>query len=223
MQAFLDYALEILPDLFNGLGLTLFLGSSSFIFALILGLILLIIYSMNIKVINNIIRIYVSFFRGTPLLMQLFLFYYGLPVVINVLAGLDKNWALIISMSLNSSAYIFEILRGAIEAIDKGQYEASVAFGMTNYQTLTRIVFPQAIVAVFPSLINSYMDMIKMSSIGMTIGLQELTGRTQMISASSYRITETYIIAIIIYWILSIFFSYIQKNIEKNIGKIYRR
>lgn len=219
----IPYAQEILPLLMKGLGLTLYIGIASFLGALVLGAFLAVIYTIKITLINRIIRVYVSFFRGTPLLMQVFLFYYGLPMLFEPLLGIPKIEALIFCMALNGSAYVCESVRGAIESIDRGQYEASIAFGMSHFQAMRRIIFPQASVAVVPTLTGVFLDLLKMSSIGMTIGVQELTGRAQLITATYYKAFETYFIAIIIYWILSIIFERVQKRIEIRISAAYQK
>lgn len=217
----LPYAREILPNLLDGLLLTLNIGIISFLGALLLGALLAIIYTVKNPVINRLIRIYVSFYRGTPLLMQLFLFYYGLPLIFSVLLKLPKMEALILCMALNGSAYVCESIRGAIEGIDRGQYEAGAAFGMGHYQTMFQIIFPQAAVSAVPTLTSTFLDLIKMSSIGMTIGIQELTGKAQLITATKYNAFETYLIAIILYWVMSIVFEFIQKKIENKVSKAY--
>lgn len=222
-EELLPYAAEIMPALMEGLVLTLYLGVLSFIGALLLGALLAFLYTLNNKVINGVIRVYVSFYRGTPLLMQLFLFYYGLPMLISALIHIPKLHALILCMALNGSAYVCESIRGAIEGVDKGQFEAATAFGMSHYQAMRRIIFPQAAVAAVPTLTSTFLDLIKMSSIGMTIGVQELTGRAQLITATLYKAFETYLIAILLYWILSIIFEYIQKRIELRISRAFVR
>lgn len=219
----IPYAQEILPDLIEGLGLTVFIGIISFLGALLIGAILAVIYTLNNKFINSIIRIYVSFYRGTPLLMQLFLFYYGLPMIFEILLVIPKMEALMFCMALNGSAYVCESIRGAIEGVDKGQYEASIAFGMTHYEAMRKIIIPQAAVAAVPTLTSTFLDLIKMSSIGMTVGIQELTGKAQLITATLYNAFETYLIAILIYWVLSIVFEQFQKWIEHKISVAYVR
>lgn len=219
----IPYAREILPRLIEGLGLTVYIGTISFLGALILGAFLAFILTLNNYLINKIIRIYVSFYRGTPLLMQLFLFYYGLPIVFEALLVIPKMNALIFCMALNGAAYVCESIRGAVEGVDKGQYEASISFGMSHYEAMSKIIFPQAAVAAVPTLTSTFLDLVKMSSIGMTIGIQELTGRAQLITATYYNAFETYLIAILIYWILSIIFEQIQIWIERRISVAYVR
>lgn len=222
-EEFIPYFIEIIPMLLEGLTLTLYIGILSFIGALIIGIILALASTTSNKIINNIIRIYISFFRGTPLLMQVFLFYYGFPLLMDWMLGIPKMTSLILCMSLNGSAYICEALRGAIEGVDSGQYEASIAFGMSHKQAIFKIILPQAAVSAVPTITSTFLDLIKMSSIGMIIGTQELTGRAQLITATHYKAFETYLIAIIIYWILAIIIEQMQKRIERKISVAYVR
>lgn len=223
MKELFDFAAQILPDLFNGLILTVQIGICAFLLAVVIGFTVMVVYSFRIKWINSIIRVYVSFYRGTPLLMQIFLFYYGAPMLISALINIPKFVAIVLCMAVNSGAYIFEIFRGAVESVDIGQYEASIGFGMTHFQALRRIIFPQAIVAILPALTSSFLDMLKVSSIGMTIGIQELTGKAQLITAQYYKAFETYFIAIILYWILSLIVEQVQRRVELWVGKSYQR
>lgn len=218
-----QYIVDIFPDLLKGLGLTLKIGTSSFVLALIIGIIFLILYSLDNSLINSIIRIYVSFFRGTPLLMQLFLFYYGIPMLLTFMTNISAELAIIICMGINGAAGIFEALRGGISAVDHGQYEASIAFGMSHLTALRRIVFPQGIVNAIPAISNTLMSMLLMSSVGMTIGIQELTGRAQLLTATTYRTFETYFVAILLYWVLSLILTRLQNLIEISVSKKYRR
>ena len=126
-------------------------------------------------------------------------------------------------MALNSAAYISESIRGAIESIDKGQYEASQAFGLTHFQMMTRIILPQAAVAAIPPITNSCMDIIKMSSLGMTIGIQDIMGEAQLTAATYYKTFETYIMAAAFYWVLAIILGRVQKMIEKKISTAYQK
>ena len=144
-------------------------------------------------------------------------------MVFDVMKQCPKVLALIICLALNSAAYISEAIRGAIDSVEQGQYEASLAFGMTRYQMMTRIVLPQAAVAAIPPITNSCMDIIKMSSLGMTIGIQDIMGEAQLTAATYYKTFETYIIAAAFYWVLAIVLGKIQKKIEKKVSAAYQK
>ena len=212
-ETFLPYARILTPLLIEGLQITLYVSAAAFVLSTILGAVLAVIQHFKVKGLAWLVKLYISYFRGTPLLIQLFLFYYGLPMVFDV----------IICLALNSAAYISEAIRGAIDSVEQGQYEASLAFGMTRYQMMTRIVLPQAAVAAIPPITNSCMDIIKMSSLGMTIGIQDIMGEAQLTAATYYKTFETYIIAAAFYWVLAIVLGKIQKKIEKKVSAAYQK
>lgn len=126
-------------------------------------------------------------------------------------------------LALNSAAYISESIRGAIESIDKGQYESSLAFGLSHYQMMTKIILPQAAVAAIPPIVNSCLDIIKMSSLGMTIGIQDIMGEAQLTAATYYKTFETYILAAAFYWVLALVLGRVQKKVEQKVGSAYQK
>lgn len=222
-ETFLPYARILTPLLIEGLQITLYVSAAAFVLSTVLGAVLAVIQHFKVKGLAWLVKLYISYFRGTPLLIQLFLFYYGLPMVFDVMKQCPKVLALIICLALNSAAYISEAIRGAIDSVEQGQYEASLAFGMTRYQMMTRIVLPQAAVAAIPPITNSCMDIIKMSSLGMTIGIQDIMGEAQLTAATYYKTFETYIIAAAFYWVLAIVLGKIQKKIEKKVSAAYQK
>lgn len=222
-ETFIPYVQYLIPLLIKGLWITIYISASAFILSVLLGSILAVIQHFKIKILAPIVKIYVSYFRGTPLLIQLFLFYYGLPLVLDFMKVFPKHLALVLCLALNSAAYISESIRGAIESVDKGQYEASMAFGLTHFQMMTKIVLPQAAVAAIPPIVNSCMDIIKMSSLGMTIGIQDIMGEAQLSAATSYKTFETYILAAAFYWILAVVLGYVQKKIERKVNTAYQK
>ena len=213
-ETFIPYTKVLTPLLLEGLWITIYVSALAFLLSIILGAILAIIQHFRVKILSQLAKVYVSYFRGTPLLIQLFLFYYGLPMVFDVMKRCPKTFALVLCLGLNSAAYISESIRGAIESVDKGQYEASIAFGLTH---------PQAAVAAIPPIVNSCLDIIKMSSLGMTIGIQDIMGEAQLTAATYYKTFETYILAAVFYWILAIVLGVVQKKVEKIISSAYQK
>ena len=210
-ETFLPYAQILVPLLLKGLWITIYVSAFSFLLSVVLGAILAIVQHFNIKILRQIARVYVSYFRGTPLLIQLFLFYYGLPMVIDIMKQCPKTFALILCLGLNSAAYISESIRGALESIEKGQYEASLAFGLSHYQMMMKIILPQAAVAAVPPIVNS------------CFGIQDIMGEAQLTAATYYKTFETYILAAAFYWILAIILGAVQKKIERTIGSAYKK
>lgn len=214
----ISYAKEILPKVLVGLKTTLIIAIISMVIGLIVGLVLSVIRVYKVPVLKQIVEVYISFFRGTPLLVQLFLLYFGLPQVIPELRDMSAYIATIVGLGLNSSAYIAEVLRSSIDAIDKGQMEACYSLGMTKAQGLRRIVLPQAFRIAIPPLGNVFIDNIKSSSLAFTLGVVEILAQAQMIAAASYRFFEPYVIAALIYWVVILFFSFLQRLLEKKLS-----
>lgn len=217
----LSHIVEFLPILIKSLHITISIALLAMIFGLIIGTTLALIRVYRIKGLHQFTSIYISFFRGTPLLVQLFLLYYGLPQILPILRFMDAYTAAIIGLSLNSSAYMAEIIRGAIMSVDKGQMEASLSVGMTPWQGMKRIILPQAARIAIPSLGNSFISLLKESSLAFTLGVAEMLARSKMAAAATYRFFESYLAVALVYWIITIIFSYAQSKIETTINKAY--
>ena len=156
---------------------------------------------------------YIFFFRGTPLLMQLFFVYYGLPQISPSLTINNKFLAAYIAFALNSAAYCAEIIRAAIQSIDKGQFEASKALGLTYAQTMRIIIIPQSIRRLIPPVANEFIMVLKDASLVSIIALSDLTHATRSISSSANTVL-VYFPAMIIYLIITAFFTYVFNKLE---------
>jgi putative S-methylcysteine transport system permease protein len=217
----LMFTLEFIPFLLKTIHITIIIAVSSMIFGLIIGTSLALIRVYRIKGLYNLTSLYISFFRGTPLIVQLFLLYYGLPQIVPVLKHMNAFSAAIIGLSLNSGAYMAETIRGAILSVDKGQMEASLSIGMNPWQAMKRIILPQAARIAIPSLANTFISLLKESSLAFTLGVAEMLARSKMAAAATYRVFESYLAAAVVYWAITIVFSYIQKKIELRVNKAY--
>lgn len=211
------YALRILPKMLAYLKTTLLLASVSMIIGLVIAIILSILLNQNNKVLNKVIGVYISFFRGTPIIAQLFLVYLGFVQVIPALKSMTNIQAAIIVFSLASSAFMTETIRGAIASVDKGQMEASLSIGMSYGIAMRRIVFPQAIRMAIPSLSNTFINLVKDSSVAFTIGVTEMIAAAQMEATSSWKYLEAFVDIIIVYWILVSILTYLQKILERRL------
>ncbi len=217
----LQYTMELFPLLIKYVHITISIALLSMIIGLVLALILAVIRIYNVKILYPISRLYISFFRGTPLLVQLFLLYYGIPQVLPFFRELNAYSAAVIGLSLNGSAYMAEIIRASISSVDKGQMEASLSVGMTQWQGMRRIVFPQAARVAVPSLGNTFIDLVKGSSLAFIMGVAEILAKAQMSAAANYRFFESYLVVALIYWAIITFFNYLQKILEVRLGKAY--
>lgn len=218
-----NYMLELMPILFKYLGTTMEMAIWGLFFALVLSVIIANIRVFKVPVLDQLSQIYISFFRGTPLLVQLFLLYYGLPQVIPFLVGLDAFGAAVIGLTLHFSAYMAESIRAAIIGVDRSQMEASLSVGMTTSQAMRRIILPQATRVALPSLMNYFIDMIKSTSLAFTLGVAEIMAKAQMEASSSFRFFEAFLAVALIYWGVVVILTRIQIVAEHRLNKAYQR
>ncbi len=212
----LQLALDSAPFLLKGAIFTVVLSVRGMFFGLLLGFVLALMRLYGFTAVRWLARIYVSFFRGTPLLVQLFMIYYGLPQ-----AGieLDPLPAALIGFSLNMAAYVCEILRAAIGSIDKGQWEAAASIGMTRAETLRRVILPQAARTALPPLGNSFISLVKDTALAATIQVPELFRQAQLITARTFEVFTMYLAAALIYWILASILSHLQNRLEDRVNR----
>jgi cystine transport system permease protein len=184
------------------------------------GLILAVLTALarisNVKPLEWLARIYVSAIRGTPLLVQLFIIFYGLP---NIGITLDSYIAAIIGFSLNVGAYASEIIRAAILSIQKGQWEAAYSIGMSYMQALRRIILPQAARVTVPPLSNTFISLVKDTSLASLVLLTEMFRKAQEIASANYEFLLVYLEAALIYWVICFFLSILQQVMEKRLDR----
>ena len=217
------YMIELLPILFKYLGTTLEMAIWGLFFALALGLVLANLRVFKVPVLDQLSQLYISFFRGTPLLVQLFLLYYGLPQVFPIFIGLDAFSAAVIGLTLHFSAYMAESIRAAIIGVDRSQMEASLSIGMTTSQAMRRIILPQATRVALPSLMNYFIDMIKSTSLAFTLGVSEIMAKAQMEASSSFKFFEAFLAVALIYWGVVVILTRVQTWAEIKLNKAYVR
>lgn len=212
MDTALDLLRQSAPLLLKGASYTVLLSVLGMGLGVALGFGLALMRLSRSALLRWPATVYVSAFRGTPLLVQLFLIYYGLPQF-----GLELPPLLAagIGFSLNVAAYASEILRSAIDAVDKGQWEAASVLGMTRGQTLRRIILPQAARTAVAPLSNSFIGLVKDTSLAATIQVPELFRQAQLITARTYEIFTMYLAAAAIYWILSTLLAAVQGRLER--------
>ncbi|MBL3558530.1 MULTISPECIES: amino acid ABC transporter permease [Marinobacter] len=218
-----EYMLGLVPVLLRYLPLTLQLAGIGMVLALILACLFAVIRVLRIPVLNQLTIVFISFFRGTPLLVQLFLFYYGLPQLVSALTVIDGITATTMGLTMHFSAYMAESIRAAIVGVDRSQTEAALSIGMTNGQMMRRIVLPQATRVALPTLMNYFIDMIKATSLAFTLGVTELMGATQKEASGSFLYFEAFIVAAIMYWIVVELLSKLQNHLEIRLNKAYNR
>ncbi|MBO0958976.1 amino acid ABC transporter permease [Neobacillus sp. MM2021_6] len=188
----------------------------SFIIGIILAVLTALARISHVKAFQIIARVYVSAIRGTPLLVQLFIIFYGLP---NIGITLDPFLSAVIGFSLSVGAYASEIIRAAILSIPKGQWEAGYSIGMTYTQALKRIILPQAAKVSIPPLSNTFISLVKDTSLASLVLVTEMFRRAQEIAATNYEFLLVYIEAALLYWIICFFLSIIQGFMEKRLDR----
>ncbi|MDD7362773.1 MAG: amino acid ABC transporter permease [Peptoniphilus sp.] len=217
----LNIAIDVFKELLPFTKTTLFIAAVALVFSLLLAILLALIVRYKVPVLLQITKVYVSFFRSTPILSQLFFFYFGLTQFVPFLNDLSPTTSIILVLSMNEAAFMSETLRGALESVDKGQREAALSVGMTELQAMRRIIIPQAFRVALPGLSNSFISLIKGSSLGFTIGVIEIMSQAKLISARNYRVMEAYMAALAVYWIVVGILSKGQKYIENKFNKAY--
>ncbi len=218
----IDYFWSLFPIVVKGLHTTLSMTILSFSFGLMIGIVIALIYKYKVKVLYPIAQLYVSFFRGSPVIAQMFFIYFGLPHIIPLFKGMDAFTAATLTISLNISSYMSETIRSSISAIDKGQLEAGLSVGMTNAQVLQKIVLPQAGRIALPSLSNNLIITLKGTAVAFTIGVTEIMGKTKIEASNSYRYFECYASVMVIYWIIVVAITYFQKKVEDRLDVAYK-
>ena len=213
MEKFKTIIFSWTPQLLRGARVTIALTVLAVSAGLVLSLFLALGKMSKNKAINKICSAYVFFFRGTPLLMQLYFVYYALPMIIPALTINSRFLAAFIAFSLNSGAYCAEIIRAAIQSIDKGQFEASRALGLSYAQTMRLVIVPQSIRRLIPPVGNEFIMMLKDASLVSMIALVDITKATRNIEGST-RSALVYIPAMILYLIITAVFSFVFRKAE---------
>lgn len=207
---------SFIPLLKAGLAFTVPLTIISFIFGMLIAFSVAIIRVINIKPLARIVQFYVWIIRGTPLLVQLFIIFYGLP---SVGITLDAFVSAVIGFSLSVGAYGSEVIRAAIESVSKGQWEAAHALGMSKGQTLMQVILPQAVKVAIPSLANSFISLVKDTSLAAALTVTELFQVAQQITARTYEPLWLYTEAAFIYLIFCSILTLVQSRLENWFGK----
>ena len=203
-----------IPALLDGAKITILLTLPSVAAGIVIGLFLSLGKMSKKQVLKKVCEAYIFFFRGTPLLMQLYFLYFGLPKLFPVLTLRSKFLAAFIAFSLNSGAYMAEYIRAAIQSIDKGQREASHALGFNYWQMMGLIIVPQSIRRLIPSIGNEFIMILKDASLVSLIALEDITKVTRSIASSSGN-ELVYIPAMILYLIITAVFSVVFNRTEK--------
>lgn len=204
---------KYLPALLNGLRLTMVIALGGISLAVVVGIILCVFSISGVKLLQRIANVYITIVRGIPLMILALFLYFG--VIKN---ALDLTSSAIIILAINASAYMAEIFRAGIQAIDFGQTEAARSLGMSYFQNMRKIILPQAFKIMLPSLMNQFISSLKDTAILSAISVNELTMTAKVVIARTYKAFELYSYAAIIYLLVIILLTYLSKVVERKMS-----
>ena len=204
------------PSLLSGLGVTIEIAVISLILAVILGIILGIFSISTSKILKGIATVYIYIVRGTPLMIQALFLFFGVGQAFGI--RFDPMVAAIITLTINASAYMAEIFRGGIQAIDNGQMEAARSLGLSYSKTMRKVILPQAVKIMIPSILNQFIVTLKDTSILSVISIRELTATGQIIIARNFKALQMYAIVACMYFILITVLTLVSSYIERKIS-----
>jgi His/Glu/Gln/Arg/opine family amino acid ABC transporter permease subunit len=228
-----DFMLRSLPRIAQGIPVSIAIAGVAFFFGVFIGLGIALIKIKRIPVLLPLANVYTSFMRGTPLLAQIFLCYYGIPLVLRYLNAI-YNWNLNISaiparvfmyfsFSLNVGAYLSESIRAALLSVQRGQIEAASSLGMTDSQAFLRITLPQAALVALPNMGNTFIALLKDTSLAFAASVPEIIGQAKITAARSSNFLEAYIVAALLYWVICIALEHLLSRAESRLRRHERK
>jgi len=215
----LDFSIlrPYIPMFFEGIKMTILLTAASVFIGVFLGLMTALMKMSKLKVLSIIATSYIEIIRGTPILIQIFLIYFGLPQLIRV--NIPEFPAAVIALGVNSGAYVSEIIRAGIQAVDRGQTEASYSLGMNSTMTMRYIIIPQAVKNILPAFVNEFITLIKESSVVSVIGITELTRTGDKIRSITFKPFEPLLVIAMLYFVMTFTLSKIMARVEGRLKK----
>lgn len=226
LEWFINIITNNWPMFLRGAWMTLVISTIGTVLGALIGLIIGVINTIPkgknsakrwiLNIINAILTVYVEFFRGTPMIVQAMVIYYGSDLLFGL--DLDRTFAAILIVSINTGAYMAEIVRGGIIGVDQGQFEAARAIGMNHWQTMIHVVLPQVMRNILPATGNQYVMNIKDTSVLNVIGVTELFFQTKSIAGNNFRYFESFFVACIIYLIMTIIVTQILRFFERRLA-----
>ena len=228
MQLDIHFIWTALQVIVQAIPMTLFITITPLFVGLLIGLFVTFIRQGNNKIVKAIANFYVSFYRGTPVIMHIFIIYFGLPLFFETYFDISLHTVpivifVIIALSLNAGAFLAEIIRSGVMSVGNGQIEAAYSLGMTTFDVYRRIIFPQAFVTVIPNLPNIIVAFLHSSSIAFLVSVKEMTGAANIIASSNLKYLEAFIAVGLVYWIVSILIELSANKIELKLTKHLKR
>ena len=215
----LSYAIRQFPTILSYTGMTLQIAIVAMVFSVLFSLMITIVRYYRVPVLTPVVNLYIDLFRGTPLLVQLFFIYYGLAQLFPIFVNLSGYAATVIGMTLNTSSYMTEDMRGALESVPRGQVEAGLSVGMTDLQVMRHVILPQAARVAMPVMGNEFISLVKNSSMAFTLGVREIMAEASLLGTSSSIYFQCYLDAFIVYFILSKIITILQNAVERHLNR----
>ncbi|WP_107923424.1 amino acid ABC transporter permease [Lysinibacillus parviboronicapiens] len=223
----ISFIFEAFQEICKVLPLTLFMTFTPVLLGILIGIVVAFVRIQNIKIIAPIVNFYVSFFRGTPIIMHIMLIYFGIPIVVDAVAqtlklDFDANaipilFFVLVALTLSAGAYASEIIRSGILGVPKGQLEAAYAVGLTFSQAMRRFILPQAFSQSIPNFTNVFIGFLHATSLAFFVSIKELTGVANIVASVNLKFLEAFIAVGLIYWGVSAVIELIAHRIEKRV------
>ena len=217
-QTILEVFINNFPLFMQGLMGTLQLAFITVLFGTIFGSVIAFARMSKFKLINFVVQAYVEIIRGTPILVQLYIFYLFLPMAFSALSNVSEYWFVVGALIMNSSAYVSEIIRAGIQGVDKGQMEAAKSLGMSYKNTMLRIILPQAVKNILPALGNEFIMMIKETSLASVFFINELMCTQKILQSSQYLVWQPLFIVAAIYFVVTYALNQLVKLLERRLS-----
>lgn len=214
----MDLIARALPLLVQGLAMTLFLGIVSFVLAIVLGFLVTVARLFGGPILRAVSITYISIIRGTPILVQILIVYFGLP---QIGIRLEAVPSAILALTLHAAAYLAEDFRAGFLAVQKGQWEAGYTIGMTFWQAVRRVVLPQAVRIITPPVGSRFISLMKDTSLASVVTVVELTRVAESVGAATFRYMEMFIIIAFVYWGINSVLSLGQARLEQRLERAY--
>lgn len=224
-----DFAIKQFPVMLKAVPVTLLIAVISMLLGLIFGFLIAVCRIYRIPVLNKLSVLYVSFIRGTPILVQIYVIFYGIPLLLDFI-NIKMGWKLqsesisplvyaVTAFTINTAAYQSEIIRSALNSTDAGQMEAAYSVGMTTSQGLIRIIIPQALIVALPNFGNTFIGLIKGTSLAFSVKVIEIMAVAKIVAGEGYRFLEMYLDAAIIYWVICFTLEKLLAILEKRLRR----
>lgn len=220
-----EFCLEVLKKCVQAIPLTLYLTLWAFLIGMVIAIVIALIRYKEVPVLNKIFQFYVSFIRGTPVMLQLYIVYYMIPMALDAILEktdiafrtnqIEIKVLVLIALALNVSAYLSEIIRGGLISLGKGEIEAAYSIGMTPAMVVRRIIIPQVFVLCIPNFSANLISVLQASSLAYFVSLQEVTGTAKVMASGNWKYFEAFVATGILYWLLTVIIELITYGLER--------